>query len=380
MGAIVAVGLFACSSPDAEIPAATRQWLKVVATRESCRIRDASSACPDCVRFQHLVRLGSEDGPGFLEDRGTIGDVVRDHRGNYWVSQRDHIKVFGPDGRFVASVGRAGPGPMEFQFAQPVHTDSAGRVHVYDGRNLRVSVIAPEFTLVEEQPVPFPAYRVAPLADGRRYVVQWWTPTADRLGLPLHIIVGREVVQSFGIVDGGDTGPQAITPMSARRVLATDPLGNVFSAPDYNYVIEAWTEQGSRIAIFEGPALNEPRVASGIWTFENPPANHIRDIRVDRSGRLWLSLRFRRSDWRQHVVERVRSDGRVRLELADGRVTSLYRGRVDVVDLATCALVASAWHEGMLLTFIEPDQILELHQSVDGVPYLDVWRLRFSER
>ena len=375
LAAAFVIGVLACGSPDAEILAGSGTWLEAVATRQSCPISGASSACSDCVRFKHVVRLGSEDGPGFLVDRGTIGDVVRDHRGNYWVSQGDHIKVFGPRGGMVASLGRAGAGPMEFQFAQPVHTDSGGRVHVFDGRNLRVSAIGPDFALAEEQAVPFPASRVTAVADGRRYVVNWWTATADRLGLPLHLTEGRQVIRSFGIGEGEEVGPRALTTMSARRVLTTGPAGYVFTAPDYEYVVEVWTEQGSRIAVFEGPTLNVSPVVSGAWSVDNPPANRIRDMHVDRAGRLWLSVRVRRPNWRNGVVERVRPDGRVGLDPVDGRLSSLYQARVDVVDLATCSLVASTRHDGILLTFVEPDLILELYQTVDGVPYLDVWQL-----
>lgn len=273
------------------------------------------------------------------------------------------------------SASRSPGGTMEFQFAQPVHTDSGGRVHVFDGRNLRVSAIGPDFALAEEQAVPFPASRVTAVADGRRYVVNWWTATADRLGLPLHLTEGRQVIRSFGIGEGEEVGPRALTTMSARRVLTTGPAGYVFTAPDYEYVVEVWTEQGSRIAVFEGPTLNVSPVVSGAWSVDNPPANRIRDMHVDRAGRLWLSVRVRRPNWRNGVVERVRPDGRVGLDPVDGRLSSLYQARVDVVDLATCSLVASTRHDGILLTFVEPDLILELYQTVDGVPYLDVWQL-----
>ena len=39
---------------------------------------------------------------------------------------------------------------MEFDFAQPMHTEFLGRIHVFDIGNMRVSVIAPDRTLSEQ--------------------------------------------------------------------------------------------------------------------------------------------------------------------------------------------------------------------------------------
>ena len=83
-----------------------------------------------CFAAASVTRLGSDEpGPGFLVDDGTLDDFVRDSLGNYRVGQGEQIKVFDAGGEFLRAVGRRGDGPMEFQRAEPVHVDAAGRAY-----------------------------------------------------------------------------------------------------------------------------------------------------------------------------------------------------------------------------------------------------------
>ena len=106
---------------------------------DGCILDMEAAPCDDCIEFAHVTQLGSDElGPGYLVDRGTMENVVRDGRGNYWVGQNEEIKVFDPDGAFLRTVGRRGDGPMEFDRAAPIHADASGRVHVFDAGNLRI--------------------------------------------------------------------------------------------------------------------------------------------------------------------------------------------------------------------------------------------------
>ena len=202
--------------------------------------RPVAEPCASCLQLDLATTLGADDDAGFLTDRGTLGDIVRDDSDNYWVGQRDQVKLFDSTGAFVAAVGRAGQGPMEFAFAQPMHTDSLGRVHVFDNRNARVSVIGSDLTLHEERALPATAVlAMTPVADGSRYAVQAWMPASERMGLPIHIVGDGGVTKSFGADPEPAQGAEELTSFTAQRRLTTGLDGNIFSSHYYDYIVDS---------------------------------------------------------------------------------------------------------------------------------------------
>jgi hypothetical protein len=87
--------------------------------------------------------------------------------------------------------------------------------------------------------------------------------------------------------------------------------------------------------------------------------------------------RHRRPNWKDLVVERATSSGIPYLDPSDGHGASVYRSRVDVLDLNTASIVASMWHEGFLLGFVERDVMLRLDYGADGEPLLQVLKMTF---
>ncbi len=348
----------------------------------ACRLADAAlEPCESCIDFELATTLGADDDEGFLVDRGTFGDIVRDHDGNYWAGQRTEIKVFDSAGAHLATVGRAGEGPMEFHFAQPMHTDARGRVHVFDNRNARVSVIGPDQMLSEQRRLPATAvFAMTPLADGGRYAIQSWIGTAERIGFPLHVVDDGGIVTSFGAPQEDDPGGHVLDAFTSQRRLTTDPSGNIFSSHYYDYIVEAWSEDGARIGRLDGPALYDGPIPRrpGTYSWDNPPWNEIHDLMVDSSGRLWIVFWYRRPDWRERMVEVVDSRGRVRIESKDGIWASYRHSRVDVVDLQACATIASQWHDGVLMNFIEENMVSEIAHGEDGQEFVNIWRFSYA--
>ena len=347
---------------------------------EECQLdRTVADSCTSCIQLDPATTLGATDDAGFLTDRGTLGDIVRDDRGRYWVGQRDQVKLFDSTGIFLGAVGRAGQGPMEFAFAQPMHTDSLGRVHVFDNRNARVSVVAPDLTLYEEKRLPATAVlAMTPVADGNRYAIQAWLPDPERIGFPIHIVSDGEVANSFGAGPESEHDVEGLSSFTAQRRLTTGPRGNIFSSHYYDYIIEAWSEDGLRLGRLNGPVLHDGPRTPGPWTWENPPWNAIYDIMVDASYRAWIVFRYRRPDWRDGMVELPGPGGQVVLAPVDGRLSSYYHSRIDVVDLQTCTTLASRWHDGVLMTFVEEDMVSEVTYDDDGREAVKVWRLTYA--
>ena len=341
---------------------------------DGCILDMEAAPCDDCIEFAHVTQLGSDQlGPGFLIDTGTLENVVRDGQGNYWVGQERQIKVFDADGAFLRAVGRGGDGPMEFGRAAPMHADASGRVHVFDTDNLRISLIDEAFTLVEEKKLPTRVSAKAPLNDGDRYVVQASTEEPGRTGRPLHIIDGSGILKLFGEKEPDE----GFSLGSIDLRLAGGPEGRVFAAHPVKYMIEAWSQEGTRVGALRGePQLNtEEASLQEPPSPDNPPPSGIFDIHADSDGLLWLSLLILRPDWLQHIM--WEPSGGVSSEVPPDIITRIYQPRLDVIDLATCTLVASQLHD-QLLILLEDRTVVGYGFTELGANTLDVLRMRLT--
>jgi hypothetical protein len=79
--------------------------------------------------------------------------LAMDAKGNVYVSDFDanHIKVFGPDGKFRAVLGRAGQGPGEMQGPSPLAV-SGDRLVVWEAMNRRFSILGLDGRFVKTAP------------------------------------------------------------------------------------------------------------------------------------------------------------------------------------------------------------------------------------
>ncbi len=340
---------------------------------------DSVDVCRDCVRFSPAVELGTNEDRGFLQEDGTIDDIVRDAAGNYWVGQTTSVHVYSPDGAFIRSVGRAGEGPLEFQYAQPAHADRSNGVHIFDPLNLRISVVGPDFALLDERPLPAPTMDMAPLDDGDSYVVQSWIPAAGKIGHPLHVVKGRNVLHSFGVPAHERTQGDALTPMSARRVVAVGSQEHVFSAGYWEYSVDVWERDGTFIKSIRGPTLNPQELIPGPYSFDNPPRNQVFALHADDLGQLWVLMYVRRPDWKDNVTEQLGPNGALSLHMNDGTARSMYFSRVDVIDVKSCRLVASAARPGFFNGFLKDGEMTELTWYQGYLPRIQVWQVRVHQ-
>ena len=342
---------------------------------DGCILDTEAPLCDDCIEFAHVTRLGSDAlGPGYLVE---MESVVRDGHGNFWVGQGEEIKIFDPDGAFLRTVGRHGDGPMEFRRAAPMHVDASGRVHVFDTRNLRVSLIGQDWTLVEERKLPTSVSAEAPLDDGERYVVQASIGEPESEGLPLHIIDGTGVLKSFGAGDDPNTESPESLPLDFQ--LAVGPDGRVFAARMAEYVIEAWSREGARLGALRGePQLNTDTSFQEFPSPDNPPPSFIADVHADPDGMLWVSLAVRRPGWLDSFMQ-IAGDGAedIPAEAAEDILAGIYQGRLDVIDLAACTMIASQLHDRVLMLLRERT-VAGLGFTELGSFALDVMRVRLN--
>jgi hypothetical protein len=71
-------------------------------------------------------------------------DMAADDAGNIYILDTGNrrIQVFGPDGRYVRTIGRKGQGPGEFMSPGSIDIDGEGRLYVLDDVQKRVQVFA----------------------------------------------------------------------------------------------------------------------------------------------------------------------------------------------------------------------------------------------
>ena len=361
---IVPLALLLACAPDEAGPAAS--------FAEGC-VLDTATACDDCLALEHEFRIGSAAGPGFLG--GGEGHVVRDGSGRYWISQREHMNVYGPGGEFIRTVGREGEGPMEFQRADPFHADADGNVHVWDPLNLRVTVISPDFALVDERPLTGRQVNdMIAIDDGGHYVMQTWDLDPANPGQPVHIVDGREVVSSFGEEYGPRDDPSDYDPLETRYLAATSD-GTIMVAHRREYRIEAWSRAGRLLGSLAGPDLEDTAFEPGPITPENPYPNVLSSIHVDASGRVWVSLALRRPDWAENSEEGPQGG----LMPLDMNPLNWLRSRVDVIDVESCTLLASRVRDALFLGIVEDGLVADGEMSPEGVPLINVSRIELRE-
>ncbi len=179
------------------------------------------------------------------------------------------------------------------------------------------------------------------------------------------------ILRSFGA--GDERNSDSPESMPVELTLAADADGSVFAARRFEYVVEVWSQEGSRLGGLRGePLLNSANFLLEPASPDNPPPNIIGQIRTDSDGLLWVSLAARRSDWLETLIPDPSGDGFIEPALED--ITGIFQGRLDVIDLSTCTLVASQLHDQLLL-LLEDRTVLGYGFTELGANTLDVLRV-----
>ena len=280
------------------------------------------------VRIVHNKK-GGEWGSGprvWIEFVRTIGDVdtddenlafnslidmAADDAGSVYIldSGNKRIQVFGPDGRYVRTIGRKGQGPGEFSDPNSIDIDREGHLYVLDDRQKRMQVFSTSGEMLK-------SIRVGNLGIGRM----------RRLGS------GALVIQSY-IAWGMSGAPKQKTVPKLVKLLApdlefrlefgdpidygdeiTNTAGNSwqFAVDEEDHIYLCFSNQ-NRIEKFsaEGQLLwradrelnfpakmlrkGEQRITANSATYIAPKFNRVAvGIAADGSGRAWVVTCYRR--------------------------------------------------------------------------------------
>ena len=153
----LAVLIAACGASDSR-PAA--RWTGTVDTLPSGHIVVSNTDAPLWLPGEEWqvveeLRIGRADGDG-PDLFGRIHSLAVDPGGRIWVleAQAQELRVFGPDGQYIRTVGRKGGGPGEFAQAVKVELGPDGNLWVMDPSNNRHSVFDTAGTYLEGKHAP----------------------------------------------------------------------------------------------------------------------------------------------------------------------------------------------------------------------------------
>lgn len=336
-------------------------------------VKPDRNTCEGCMVWSEQVRLRDTIGEGIIDETGT---VARDQSSRIWGGFGNVIKVYGPGGAFIQSVGRKGQGPAEFEAIGSIFSDGLGNMHVVDQLAFRETIFTPGFELVEIRQLALgPIFRAVSLDEaGQRVFVNAQFMDPERVGHPIHILEKGVPVLSFGRPN--DTAFMA-TSSHMMRAIAVSKKGYLAAANRFEYKVEVFTQTGERLLRFERPnAWPYPPNGQGkaleeqdeLWGF-------VQDLRFDDQDRLWVLSWEPRSDWRERV-ETVEGPNGMKMLRQRASGKGLRTSRVEVFDLKTGRLIASQTHELMVWGFLSEREAYAFAYSEGDEPELVV--LSFS--
>ena len=333
------------------------------------QLSEATDICRDCVVLEAVVEFGDTVGPGFVNEAAF---ATQDSLGRYWINQRDGIKVFSAQGRFVGTVGRLGQGPFEFSYPLPVHTDVEGNIHIIDPGNARRTIVTPQLARHSDHRLPAGSVNdAAVLPDGNRLLLNMWLSTPTQIGLPLHIAIADSVIASFGVPVTGVLQ----TDFTIRRRIAIGQR-RLYSAKEYEYELEIWTFEGNRLGGVLGPSINVTSVKPTFFNrSDNPIPSQIMGVQETGVDTVAVLVREPKSHWRELHEDFVYPQGQVGLRLRKAvPFDSAYSTRIDVIDLRSSSVVARTYRPELFGSFVGEGLLLQ-NRTVADAPRIAIWRM-----
>ena len=328
---------------------------------------EASGPCTsgDCrIELEHITRVTDADEPGILPPETVWFQETE--AGTFVSASFDETRIaeFGPDGRLVSVIGRAGEGPGEFGVVVTPIPGPGDTLFAPDLVRGRVTMFGPDRSLAGTLPMPFRPDLVMP--DGS-FLLARQIGRREMIGYPMHV-VDREgrVVRSFG-TDEPRYRP-GLDDILTRNV-APGQGGTVWAMAPARYVLERWDPstgemlQSTRIRSdwfreslepYTDETVRPPPLVDGLWE--------------DEDGLVWTIVQDADVDW-----EAPRRANEHRLFDAQ-EYNQTYDCVIEVVDPGSGRVLASRRFDGALL-YRPPSRILvsPVDTILATVAY-DVWK------
>lgn len=317
-------------------------------------------------------------------------DIAVDKAGNIYVldSGNHRIQKFDPEGNFIASFGRQGQGPGEFQYPQSIDIDAEGNIYVADSGNQKVHILKPDGTFDKDIKIADESPGVIRIRDGK--IIQGKGASAFSLEMGMRteeeelpklikvVNLEAEVLSEFG--DQKDYKDFLVNRLGNRYHFFVDKAGNVYVAFDYQNRIEKYSPEGKLLWRADrelnydvsAPKTKGSRSGSGgTMVVRMPDMNRVANgISVDDKGRVWVVTNKRQIKEDEEVATNVQ------VQMMGGQRSTSYsvQGNTDVVDTDMYQLEVYD-PEGVLLGSIQLDKFVDdIFIKNDRIYFLD--RLR----
>ena len=220
------------------------------------------------VTFVEELAIGGEEYDMLFQPRG----FVVDRNGNIHIQdfQDQSIKVFGPNGEYMHSIGRKGEGPGEFSYIGQMAVLPDGRLWVTDGMTRRLNLFDSEGKYIESYHWKQGFGRFLYATDSTCllsiYTFEGDHPLENRKLFVKEFDFQGNEIRSFGefkIEDskvytekmkGGATIYAVAPPFSPQSIFAGDPVRKyLYHCVNDEYRIEVFDKEGKIVGRFDRP-------------------------------------------------------------------------------------------------------------------------------
>jgi len=235
-------------------------------------------------------------------------DIAVDEAGNVYVldSGNHRIQKFDPQGNFLASFGRQGQGPGEFQHPQSIDIDAQGFMYVSDSGNQKIQILKPDGALEREIKKTDEAPGVVRVRSDKMIMGQEASVMSIRMGgmeeeqeLPkLMKILNMEAEAQKEFGEPKDYKDFLVNRLGNRYHFAVDKESNVYLSFDYQNRIEKYAPDGKLLwradrklnyDVSTPKAKGNMTRRGGRVSISMPQMNRVSNgIAVDDKGRLWV--------------------------------------------------------------------------------------------
>lgn len=317
-------------------------------------------------------------------------DIAVDEDGNVYVldSGNHRIQKFDREGNFLASLGRHGQGPGEFQYPQSIDIGAGGNIYVADSGNQKIHILKPDGTFDKDIRISDEAPGIIRIRNGKLIQGKGASVFSIQMGmmnqdeeLPKLIRVldtAAEVQNEFG--EQKDFKDFLVNRMGNRYHFFVDKEGYVYLAFDYQNRIEKYTPEGKILWRSDrdlnydvsAPKAKGSRSGSGgTMVVRMPEMNRVSSgIAVDDKGRVWVVTN------RRQIKEDEKVETNVSVSMMGGQRSTNYsvRGNTDVQETDMYQLEIYD-PEGVLLGTIQLDKFADnIYIRKDRIYILDLMR------
>jgi DNA-binding beta-propeller fold protein YncE len=302
-------------------------------------------------------------------------DIALDEEDNVYVldSGNHRIQKFDPQGKFLASFGRQGQGPGEFQHPQSLDIDAEGFMYVSDSGNQKVQILKPDGALEREIKKTDEAPGIIRVRSDRMIMGHGASVYSFGMGsmqeepeLPKLIKIldmEAEVQKEFG--DQKNYKDMLVNRIGNRYHFAVDKDSNIYVSFDYQNRIEKYTPDGKLLWKADRKLnydISTPKEkgnmsgSGGRMTIRMPQMNRVSNgIAVDDQGRIWVVTNKRQIKEEEQVQTSVMAT-----QSAGGQRSLSYNvsGNTDVEETDMYQLEVYD-PEGILLGSIQLDKFVD---------------------